>query len=75
MTCGRRYDGKFNDISLRKIITCKKWKSFSTNFGKKEETSANKRVTLTENKCLDNFLLTDMILSMHAYVYKCTMVI
>ena len=74
LTCGRKHDGKFNDINLRKFPTCKKLKSLSSNIGNKEESSANKIIMLTE-KLFDNFLLIYMIIPMHKYVYKCAMVI
>ena len=34
-------------ISTKEKQTCKKWKSFRSNIGKKEDTPANKTVTLS----------------------------
>ena len=39
-------------ISTQEKSTCEKLKSFRSNIGKKEDTSANKMVTLTENNGL-----------------------
>ena len=39
-------------ISTWDNSTCKKWNSFRNNIGKKEETSSNKIVTLTERNGL-----------------------
>ena len=43
---------KFNNINSRKNSTCKKWKSFGSNIGNKEDTLANKNATLTEKRLI-----------------------
>ena len=62
---------KFNVDQI--IPTCKKLKGFSDNIGKKEVTLAMKTVTLAWGGLLE--LFTDLIISMHAYVYKFAMVV
>ena len=50
-------------------------KEFRSNIVKKEETLANKTIALIEKTIFDNFLLIDMIVLIHEYVYKFSMVI
>ena len=52
LACGRRRERNINDINWGKNPTCKKWKSFRSKTGKKEDTLANKTATLTEKKRL-----------------------
>ena len=54
----------YNDINLRKFSACKKWNSFRSNIGKKEGTSANNTVTLTEK----NGLICIFIIGWYPYM-------
>ena len=49
-------------------------KEFYRQHRKERRNISKKTITLTE-KLFDNFLLMDMIISIHEYVYKCAMVI
>ena len=57
-----------------KILQLVKMKDFSSDIGKKEVTLENITVTL-KGKTVTYILVTDMIICMHEYVYKCAMVI
>ena len=49
LACGRWHDGNLM-ISTEEKSTCRKWKSFRSNVGKKEYTLANKTATLNKEK-------------------------